>query len=185
MERYTRIIDVTLRQIMKREQINFVKPKIIYAVDEASLPKRRIPEATPTPTPQPIFEDRSTSIRLNVEWPRAVRAFLKNPILGTGFSSITLATDSHYLRLLGEVGILGSLSFFLIFLRVAKPLLQSLSQVRGNLTLKTAFLAGVIGALPAIFLNAVFIDVFEASKFAIIFWLMLGFSIALTRQDEI
>ena len=47
-----------------------------------------------------VNEDRSMSIRLNVEWPRAMRAFYKNPLLGTGYSSITLATDNDYLRAL-------------------------------------------------------------------------------------
>jgi len=87
---------------------------------------------TPTPTPTPSgrkyvyygggegapLEDRSTAIRLNVEWPRAIRAFLKNPLLGTGYSSITLATDNDYLRALGEVGLLGFLAFVFILIKI-------------------------------------------------------------------
>ena len=81
------------------------------------FPQRIELENTPIPTEesQPVFEDRSVSIRLNVEWPRAIRAFSKNPLLGTGYSSITLATDNDFLRLLGEVGLVGALAFFLIF----------------------------------------------------------------------
>ena len=128
----------------------------------------------------PKLEDRSTSIRLNVEWPRAIRAFMKNPLLGTGFSSITLATDSHYLRLLGELGILGFVSFFIIIIRIVKHFLMIISsQIKADAG--GAFLAGVIGAFPAVLLNAVFIDVFEASKFAFIFWLLIGFSWAMVR----
>lgn len=131
----------------------------------------------------PKLEDRSTSIRLNVEWPRAIRAFMKNPLLGTGFSSITLATDSHYLRLLGELGILGFVAFFIIIIRIGKHFLMIISG-----QLKTdengAFLAGVIGAFPAVLLNAVFIDVFEASKFATIFWLIIGFSWAVVKINQ-
>ena len=77
-----------------------------------------VPVATPhvlAPTPVPIFEDRSTSIRLNVEWPRAMRAFVKDPIIGTGYSSIDLATDNDYLRMLGETGILGFAAFLAYF----------------------------------------------------------------------
>ncbi|MEK7188542.1 MAG: O-antigen ligase family protein, partial [Patescibacteria group bacterium] len=128
----------------------------------------------------PKLEDRSTSIRLNVEWPRAIRAFMNNPLLGTGFSSITLATDSHYLRLLGELGILGFVSFFIIIFRIVKHFLMIISsQIKADAG--GAFLAGVIGAFPAVLLNAVFIDVFEASKFAFIFWLLIGFSWAMVR----
>ncbi len=40
-------------------------------------------EATPTPEAlRAIQQDTSTSIRFDVEWPRALRAFYKNPLLG-------------------------------------------------------------------------------------------------------
>ncbi len=119
------------------------------------------------------MEDRSTSIRLNVEWPRAIRALAKNPLLGTGFSSITLATDNDYLRLLGEVGFLGFAAFVLILLSQALHLIK-LIPLPKKIGLRESFLAGIIGAFPGILLNAVFIDVFEASKFAILFWLLMG-----------
>ena len=63
---------------------------------------------------------RSFQIRLNIEWPRAIRAFWKNPFLGTGYSSITIATDNDYLRILGETGIFGLLSFVLLFFVLVK-----------------------------------------------------------------
>src|SRR5205814_2283829 len=78
--RYMQIFDVL------RKKISIVK--VAYA---------QVPQMA-----SPAVEDRSTSIRLNVEWPRAVRALTKNPLLGTGYSSITLATDNDYLRALGE-----------------------------------------------------------------------------------
>src|SRR3990167_10675400 len=53
----------------------------------------------------PVAEDRSFNIRLKAEWPRAIRAFLKNPVLGTGYSSVGLAVDNDYLRSLAESGI--------------------------------------------------------------------------------
>ena len=124
-------------------------------------------------------EDRSTSIRLNVEWPRALRAFAKNPLLGTGYSSITLATDNDYLRLLGETGLVGFVAFALILIRVAIRFLKTIPLPK--LDVRSAYLAGIIGAFPGILLNATFIDVFEASKFAILFWLFMGFGYAVTR----
>lgn len=169
ISRYKRLIDVGRIKIQKL----IILPKIeVYARD------------TPSPTPQPVFEDRSSSIRFDVEWPRALRAFTKNPILGTGYSSITLATDNDYLRLLGEVGLMGFTSFTLILVTIglmffkALPLLSTLSSTT------KAFLAGSIGSLSGVLLNAVFIDVFEASKFAIIFWLLVGISVALVRSNN-
>ena len=49
---------------------------------------------------------------------------------------------------------------------------------------RTVFLAGIIGAIPGVLLNAVFIDVFEASKFAITFWFLLGFGIAILHEKN-
>jgi O-antigen ligase len=135
------------------------------------------------------IEDRSTSIRLNIEWPRAIRAFLKNSLLGTGYSSITLATDNDYLRTLGEIGILGFVSTFFVHFRIIKELIIK-SWPKGILSKKeinfrTAYLAGVLGCLPGIFMNALFIDVFEASKFAIPFWIIIGLGVACLYEKNI
>ena len=180
LSRYVRIIDVGRRQI-DRIFYNFPSTAA-YAQSEEMVSQRRIKEVILTPTPVPVFEDRSTSIRLNVEWPRALRALAKNPLLGTGYSSITLATDNDYLRLLGETGILGFFAFFLIFARVAKHFKRAFGIIRKDVNrVSSAFIAGVIGALPGLFVNAIFIDIFEASKFATIFWLVIGFSVAVIK----
>ncbi|MEK7112083.1 MAG: hypothetical protein AAB875_02035, partial [Patescibacteria group bacterium] len=128
------------------------------------------------------FEDRSTSIRLNVEWPRALRALFKNPLLGTGYSSITLATDNDYLRLLGEVGILGFIAFSLILLNLVRTILRVIPIPKNLNSIESAFLAGLAGGTIGIFTNAIFIDIFEASKFALIFWLLIGLAVGLVRK---
>lgn len=153
--RYKRIIDVTL------EKISLIQTVVLAQEGE-----------------QQVFEDRSTSIRLNVEWPRAIRAFNKNPLLGTGYSSISLATDNDYLRILGELGVLGILAFALIFINLAKPLWKFEFK---KITYKNVFITGVVGSTMGILLTAVFIDIFEASKFAIIFWLFAGFVISAVK----
>ncbi len=63
----------------------------------------------------------STAIRLDALWPRAIAAFCENPILGSGYSTLTKenageftyaeSTDNDYLRMLGETGLFGTLSF--------------------------------------------------------------------------
>lgn len=121
-----------------------------------------------------VFEDRSTSIRLNVEWPRAIRSLSKNPILGTGYSSISLATDNDFLRALGEVGILGFSAFLLIFINIYKLIIKSLKYLENLDIYEKAFITGFIGGVLGTLTNAMFIDIFEASKFATIFWLFMG-----------
>lgn len=142
----------------------------MQSVSAAPVDEQVLDALKPTLVP----EDRSFSIRLNAEWPRAIRAFAINPILGTGFSSVGLAVDNDYLRLLAENGFLGFLAFGLIILRVFKTSLPYLSKQPRNL--ESTFIIVVTLFLVGILANAVFIDVFEASKVAIITWLMLGIS---------
>lgn len=131
------------------------------------------------PLPDPIVEDRSTAIRLKVEWPRAIRAFLKNPLLGTGYSSITLATDNDYLRLLGEVGLVGALAFMLILARTLSGCRSYLKGVK-KFGIRSAYVAGFLGAFAGVLINATFIDIFEASKVALVFWAIAGLAVSIT-----
>lgn len=122
---------------------------------------------------------RSFEIRLNVEWPRALRAFWKNPLLGTGYSSIGLATDNDFLRSLGEVGILGTAAFVLILSELLKRIWENYRQ-QGDRFLKY-FSAGVLSMVLAFLLNGMFIDVFEASKIATLFWMIVGLNMAVAK----
>ena len=121
---------------------------------------------------------RSFQIRLAVEWPRAIRAFLKNPFLGTGYSSIDIATDNDFLRSLGEVGILGTLALILIFVEIGKRLLNL---AKSSSKLIRFFSSGVFAMMIGFIINGMFIDVFEASKVASLFWMMLGLGLATDR----
>ena len=114
--------------------------------------------------PTEILEDRSLNIRLKASWPKALRALSKNPILGTGYSSVGLAVDNDYLRVLAETGVLGFLAFGLVFIRMFKSWIPS----------KSPFVWAIICVTLGLMLNAVFIDIFEASKIATIFWLLAG-----------
>ncbi len=119
---------------------------------------------------------RSFEIRLNIEWPRAINAFLKNPFLGSGYSSIDIATDNDFLRSLGEVGILGTAGLVLVIIGVFKKLLNLL---KTESTFLKYFSAGALSLLIAFIVNGLFIDVFEASKVALLFWMTLGLSLAI------
>ncbi len=152
---------------------------------------RAIPTPTPTlvatasgeinewvPTTEMAIQ-YSNGIRFAVEWPRAIRAFLKNPFLGTGFSSVTLATDNDYLRLLAETGFLGFASFFLIFLEIIRRVIVFLRTNKDEIL--RALVIGFTGGLLGFLGNAVFIDVFESSKVAFIFWIIMGSLVGLMK----
>jgi hypothetical protein len=139
-------------------------------------------ETSPEQTPVPVREDRSTSIRLDVEWPRAMMAFYKNPLLGTGYSSIGLATDNDYLRVLAEIGLIGFAAFGLVFYRIGGEFLKFYKNRSKFDVLETSYLAGMTGAIVGTFVTAIFLDIFEASKFATIYWLLIGYAVILIRN---
>ncbi len=148
-------------------------------------------KSRPTPTPTPLLSEeefweaqksvelgveRSGGIRFDYEWPRALNHFKKSPLLGTGFSSLGLATDNDYLRALGETGLLGLLSFLLIFLEGIKLALE-----KGKKSWQAQAMSASALAMLA---NACFIDVFEASKVAYVFWLLLGLTVGYLNNEH-
>ena len=118
---------------------------------------------------------RSFAIRLNLEWPRAITAFMKNPLLGTGYSSLGIATDNDLLRSLGEVGLLGTAAFGLVLIEAVKRVFRNF---KSNDRFMKYFSAGVLSMILAFIINGLFIDVFEASKVASLFWMILGLNLA-------
>ena len=118
-----------------------------------------------------VVSDISFATRLQVEWPRAINAFLTNPVLGTGPSSITEATDNDYLRSVGEVGLLGTALFALILFSLTKDMLQFANKQKTN---DKYIYYGFLFGLGGLLINATYIDVFEASKIAFQFWLIAG-----------
>jgi len=172
-----KVFTIKTSQVFVTPAIASVKSENSNLTTEISLTPR------PTPTPEPlrqIQQDRSTSIRFDVEWPRAIRAFYKNPLLGTGYSSITLATDNDYLRALGETGLLGLLSFLALLLGVGKFLFGQVKKVIG---VDRIIVISAIGIFTAFLTSAIFIDVFESSKIAILFWAYMGLAFSTKKYD--
>lgn len=183
--RFTRLFQVIYDRTGLPKIMSQVENGFTVNAQEITIPSSRNIGVTPTPSPIPVFEDRSASIRINVEWPRAIRAFTKDPIIGTGYSSIDLATDNDFLRMLGETGLFGIAAFFLIFFRIGKLFIKEAFPVLKKFTgIEQGFMAGLIGGVIGTFIIAFFIDIFEASKFATIFWLILGYGVYFLRNKR-
>ncbi len=123
---------------------------------------------------------RSFGIRSDVSWPRAINAFQKNPVLGLGYSSLTIATDNDYLRSFGEVGLLGTIGLGLIFYILVREMLIFIR--REDDTFERAYVVGALCTIVVLLITAVFIDVLEASKIATLFWFLMGTAWAVIRQ---
>lgn len=126
--------------------------------------------------------DISITTRFQGQWPRAMEAFRRNMLTGSGFSSLSLAADGNYHRMLGETGIIGTVAFLGIFLYSfvwffkKKDLLDPLER---------AFVVGLFAGIVGLLANAVLIDVFEASKVAFPLWMLLGVSMALLARHPL
>lgn len=119
--------------------------------------------------------DLSFTTRFQGEWPKAISLFKENILFGSGYSSTGLAVDNNYLRILGEVGLMGFLSYFAILLSAVLYIKKVLPQVNNPIIKSFAF--GFLAGLFGLSMNAVFIDVFEASKIAFVLWLLVGITI--------
>jgi len=133
----------------------------------------------------------SAGIRLDVLWPNAINAFKRNPLLGTGYSTLVKSkvwqfttaesTDNDYLRLLGETGLLGFISFMAIFGYILLLLWKAFKHTNNP------FHYGLFGSGIALTLglmaNALYIDVFEASKIAYTYWSIIGLILALAVYE--
>ncbi|MDO8573331.1 MAG: O-antigen ligase family protein [Candidatus Daviesbacteria bacterium] len=149
-----------------------------FATPSGALPTDIAPGEPTNVTELGVY--RSFQIRLNTEWPMALRAFYKNPFFGTGYASLGLATDNDFLRSLGETGILGTAAFFLLLLAIWKEIFKGLGQHNKFIRY---FSAGTLSAIIVFLANGLFIDVFEASKVASLFWMILGINLAVLRNE--
>lgn len=182
-------VATSVAQIYEEPGTGILPPQVIGPV---ATPTKRprplkitpIPVVTAPEKEKTIYVDRSTSTRFDAEWPRAIKAFLRNPILGSGYSSITLATDNDYLRLLGETGLAGFLTFMWIFYQLFKFIKSEIKRkIRNNFT--WGIVIALINVNLGMLANAFLIDVFEASKVAISFWALLGLLLSFFKIKQI
>ncbi|MBI2028484.1 MAG: O-antigen ligase family protein [Candidatus Levybacteria bacterium] len=121
--------------------------------------------------------DLSFTTRFQGEWPNAILAFKRNIFLGSGYGSVSLAVDNNYLRILGESGLLGFVSFISIFLIAGIYIWKILPNVTSPVVRNFVF--GFVAGAFGLALNALLIDVFEASKVAFTLWLLMGITLGI------
>ncbi len=129
---------------------------------------------------QVLLCDIACATRLQVEWPRAVAAFLFNPVFGSGPSSITEATDNDFLRWLGEMGLFGTLSFLFLLFSLSRFVWKAADKDK----VWTFIYKGFVFGLIALLINSLYVDVFEASKVAYNFWLVAGLIVGFITQQH-
>lgn len=133
--------------------------------------------------------DLSTGIRLDYTWPQAIKGFLRNPLLGSGYSTLTKSnvevfteaesTDNDFLRALGETGLLGFLTFFGTISYVLFYAFKNFKKISDPFY--STVVAGLVSAIIGLLINAVYIDVFEASKVAYTFWIIVAILLATVK----
>jgi len=121
----------------------------------------------------------SMAIRLDALWPQAIKGLKRNPLLGTGYSTLVKtnvgeftyaeSTDNDYLRMLGETGLLGTLAFLYIIYSILKYAALNLKHATG---LSYMLSLGAIGATVTLLVTATYIDIFESSKVAYVYWMI-------------
>lgn len=126
--------------------------------------------------------DLSFTTRFQGEWPRALAAFNRNIFLGSGYGSVSLAVDNNYLRILGEIGILGFISFLVIFLTIGIYIKKVYPDIESKV--EKSFVLGFSAGVVGLGLNAVLIDVFEASKIAYLLWMLTGIVLSILILNQ-
>lgn len=136
--------------------------------------------------------DLSTGIRLDFTWPQAIKGFLRNPILGSGYSTLTKkqvedfteaeSTDNDFLRALGETGLLGFLAFFAIVAFIIYKGIASIKKIDDPFYF--TIIASLVGAAFGLLVNAIYIDVFEASKVAYTFWILAAILLTTIKLQQ-
>jgi len=127
------------------------------------------------------LKDPSFTTRI-AKWPAAVEVIKKHPLTGGGYSVFGEGYDNDYLRMIGETGLIGLLAFGFLagsivwYLRVCFI-------IASNRLIGFAAL-GLLIAFLGLLVNALLIDVFESSKVAITFWMLLGVIVKASQLNE-
>ncbi|KKR50507.1 hypothetical protein A3A55_00015 [Candidatus Roizmanbacteria bacterium RIFCSPLOWO2_01_FULL_40_14] len=155
----------------------FGEPYTVELINYSEATSSAVPLPRTYLVKQTMVYDISLTTRIQGQWPRAVEALKRNILLGSGYSALGAATDGDYFRMLGETGMLGTISFLSIFVLFFLIVASYLKHEKDPFL--RSFVIGVSAGLSGLFVNAIFIDIFEASKIAYVMWMTIGVVTAL------
>ncbi|MCB9812825.1 MAG: O-antigen ligase family protein [Pseudomonadales bacterium] len=170
---------------------NQIRVATVSATGETSMIVIEVPR---TYSENAIKHGLSLAIRLDTLWPQAIKGFYSNPLLGSGYATLTKSqvdefteadsTDNNFLRTLGETGLLGFISFYGIIIISISNAFKIFYQNEFKNNLKSLLAIAFIGSSIGLLINALFIDVFAASKVALTFWAITGILFALNNIKD-
>ncbi|MDA1079303.1 MAG: O-antigen ligase family protein [bacterium] len=171
--------------------VNVPDRKLVATTSAEGVTTMVLVEVERTYSQNALERGLSVAIRLDTLWPQAIAGFYKNPVLGSGYATLTKetvqqfteaeSTDNNYLRSLGETGLAGFITFYgciLTALTLSARTLRKKSS-RKLSPYETAALIGVIAGTLGLLVNATYIDVFVASKIALLYWGYTGMAMAI------
>ena len=157
------------------------------SLDGEVITERKLEKSTWSPNA--VRYGISMGIRLDTLWPQALRGLSNNPLFGSGYGTLSKlensqfveadSTDNNYLRTLGETGLIGFAIFYGFVLISMRTVTRQLKDQSGMIA---AISIGYLGASVGLLLNALYIDVFAASKVAFIFWGISGLTLRMSAK---
>ena len=116
--------------------------------------------------------DPSLFVRVN-HWMQLVDGFTRSPFVGTGLSISQTAADGNYIRVIAESGLFG----FALWSSVQILIILHMKK-NNKLNVIVRF------AMYSLLLGAIFIDVFEASKVMMAFYIILGLAYRENKEND-
>lgn len=164
---------------------------------ESEEARKQIAEETGADYSVPVYSENalkyglSLGIRLDALWPQAIEGFKKNPLLGSGYSTLVKSdlthftyaesTDNDYLRMLGETGLLGTVSFLAIPILM---MMYAVKYLKNSKSISAKIISlGMITSTTGMLITALYIDIFESSKIAYTIWMLAAFMIRAIEID--
>lgn len=131
-----------------------------------------------------IAADPSGLMRLH-NWGTVLARWKQHPFFGNGLSSLfdlPTTPDGWYIRLLGEVGLIGLLAFLCLMFIIIRFEWKLYRQTQSPL--QKYFVLGVLLGTIGLLLNAILIDIFAAIKISVYFWMLTAMAVKIGEKQE-
>lgn len=128
-----------------------------------------------------VCANHSLCVRVTRIWPQGLQQFLNHPILGKGLTSFP-TSDSQYVRLLADLGVVGTLGFLIMVVGLMVYLFR-LRSVTAKSEPPYILASGLIVSLFALLFNGLTATAFEPVRAMEPFWFLVGLVTAYEKFD--